>query len=192
MKIQGCAFCILLFAAACSPTLAPVILGPMDFDRLIDEQISELSQHRNTLEKEAEVDGHRSDSTLVPTGEIWKAELTIFRQFGMINKPLHQGSYREDGPLEDPRSNLKIQQYVSVTSPLRLLRIYYQDTIGRVRKIEGTLNETNRLYNNERTLTLEFDEDNGKLHLTFYGIAGYQKIALRDTVRFSVKARINW
>ncbi len=193
MKSQGCIFFyFLLFTVACSPTPGSVRLGPIDFDRLIDEQISELSKHRNTLEKEAEVDGHRSDSTLVPTEEIWKGELAIFRQLGMINKPLHQGSYRQEGPLDDPRSNLKIQQYVSASSPLRVLRIFYQESIEQVRRIEGTLNETNQLYHNERKLTLEFDEGNGKAVLTFYGITGRQKVVLRDTVRFSVNARINW
>ncbi len=191
MRFRYC-FYFLLFVFGCSPTPSAINSGPIDFDRLIDEQIGALSQHKNTLEKVAEVGGHPSDSTFVPTAEIWKAELAIFRQLGIVNKPLHGGSYREEGPLDDPRSNLKIQQYVSDSSPLALLRVYYHETIGRVRKIEGTIREANQLYTSERRLTLEFDEENSKPFLIFYGISGYQKVALRDTIRFSVKARINW
>ncbi len=183
---------LLLFALGCSPSPASTSSVPIDFDQLIDEQINALSQHKNTLDKEAEVDGHRSDTSFVPTAEILKAELAIFRELGIVNKPLHKGSYREEGPLDDSRSNLRIQQYVSDSSPLGLLRVYYHGTIGRVRKIEGTIKEANQLYTSERNLTLEFDEDGGKPLLVFYGIRGYQKVALRDTVRFSVQARINW
>lgn len=192
MKFPGIPYSLLFFAAACSPTPTSLKSGPIDFDRLVDEQISQLSQRKNTLEKEAEVDGHRSDSTLVPTPETWRAELAIFRQLGIVNKPLHQGSYHEEGPLDDSRSNLKIRQYVSESSPLTLLRIYYQEKIERVRKIEGRVTETNQLYSNQRNLTMEFDEEDGKPVLTHYRISGYQKVALRDTVRFSVEARINW
>lgn len=192
MKVSHYGFWLLLFATACYQKPAAKDFGLLDFDHLVDEQISQLSQHRNSLEKEAAVGAHRSDSTLVPTPEIWKTELDIFRRLQLINKPIHQDAYRSEGPLDDPRSNLKIQQYTSDSSPLIVLRIYYHQSIERVRRIEGVLKESNQLYASQRSLTMEFDEVAGRPVLTGYEIDGYQKVALRDTVHFSVLGKIKW
>jgi hypothetical protein len=183
---------VLLLGVACAPTPASVVTGPLDFDALIEEQINGLSQRMVTLEKVATVGEVLSDSTLVPTVADWKAELGIFRQLGMINKTIYQGTYQQQGPLEDPQSNLHIQQYTSATSPLRVLKVYYQVEPQRVRKVEGFLEESTPLYSTQKKLTLVFDEENGSPVLTRYSIVGYQKVALRDTVRFSVESAIAW
>jgi hypothetical protein len=183
---------VLLLGVACAPTPASVVTGPLDFDALIEEQISGLSQRMVTLEKVATVGEVLSDSTLVPAVADWKAELDIFRQLGIINKTIYQGAYQQQGPLEDPQSNLHIQQYSSATSPLRVLKVYYQVDPPRVRKVEGFLEESTPLYSTQKILTMVFDEENGSPVLTRYSIVGYQKVALRDTVRFSVESAIAW
>jgi hypothetical protein len=183
---------VLLLAVACAPTPASVVRGPLDVDALIEGQIQGLSQRVVTLDKVATIGEVRSDSTLVPTATGWKAELDIFRQLGMINKTIYQGAYRQEGPLDDPQSNLQIQQHTSATSPLRVLKVYYQVDLQRIRKIEGFLEESTPLYSTQKYLTMVFDEENGKPVLTRYSIMGYQKVALRDTVRFSVESVITW
>lgn len=183
---------LLLVAVACAPTPASVVQSPLDFDALIDGQINGLSQRMVTLDKVAVVGDVRSDSTLVPTAADWKAELDIFRQLGTLDKAIYQGAYLQEGPLDDPTSNLHIQQYSSATSPLRVLKIYYQDDIQKVRKVEGLLEESTPLYSTQKSLTMVFDEESGKPVLTNYSIVGYQKVALRDTVRFSVESVITW
>lgn len=164
----------------------------LDIDQLLETQITQLGQHKNVLDKEADVDGTRSDSTFVPTPEIWKSELEIFRQLNLINKPIHKGAYLKEGPLDDTRSNLKILQYSSTTSRLISLKIYYQNDPRQFKRIEGLLHETNQLYTNDRSLTLEFDDDNGKPLLVSYSVVGFQKVAVRDTVKFYVRGHINW
>ncbi len=183
---------VLLLAIACAPTPSSVVQGPLDFDALIEGQINMLGQRMVTLYKVAVVGEVRSDSTLAPTATDWKGELDIFRQLGAINKTIYQGTYRQEGPLDDPQSNLHIQQYTSVTSPLRVLKIYYQVDLKRLRKVEGFLEENTPLYSTQKNLTLVFDEENGKPVLTRYSIVGYQKVALRDTVRFSVESTVTW
>jgi hypothetical protein len=194
MKIDRSFYLLgLVFLLACSP-VAPKTESSLalNIDQLIETQITHLAQHKNVLEKEADVDGTRSDSTFVPTPEIWKSELEIFRQLNLINKPVHKGAYRQEGPLNDTRSNLKIMQYVSTTSPLVLLKIYYQNDPAIFKKIEGILRESNQLYTNNRSLSLEFDEDNGTPMLITYSVVGFQKVAVRDTVKFYVRGHINW
>lgn len=183
---------VLLLAFACAPTPASVVQSPLDFDVLIDGQINGLSQRKVTLDKVAVVGNVRSDSTLVPTADDWHAELDIFRQLGTLDKAIYQGAYRQEGPLDDPSSNLHIQQYSSATSPLRVLKIYYQDDLQKVRRVEGLLEERTPLYSTQKSLTMVFEEENGKPVLTSYSIVGYQKVALRDTVHFSVESAITW
>lgn len=183
---------VLLLAAACAPKPAVIMKGSFDLTGLIDTQVSAMSQRKVTLEKEAGVGGFKSDSTWVPTASGWADELAIFHQLGAVNKSIYQGSYQETGPMDDPSSNLLIKQYTSTTSPLRSLKVYYHESQDRVRKIEGVLVESNPLYATEKNLTLEFDEEDHKPVLTTFGIQGYQKVALRDTVRFFVQSTIHW
>lgn len=183
---------ILILVIACAPTPASVVESPLDFDALIDGQINGLSQRMVTLDKVAVVGDVRSDSTLVPTAADWKAELDIFRQLGTMDMAIYSGAYLHEGPLDDPTSNLHIQQYSCATSPLRVLKIYYQDDLQKVRRVEGLLEESTPLYSTQKSLTMVFDEENGKPVLTTYSIVGFQKVALRDTVRFSVESAITW
>jgi len=182
----------MLLVAGCTPTPALIEMGPVDVNTLIDDQVNFLSQRKVGLSKEARVDGIFSDSTVMPTMEAWRAELAIFRQLGIVNKAIHQGTYRHEGPLDDPRSNLFIEQYSSTASPLKSLKIFYREDPSRIRKIEGRLSSTTILNTSERILTLEFDEENDKPVLTRYTVIGFQKVVLRDTVRFQLVSTIKW
>lgn len=161
-------------------------------DELIDTQINQLGQGGYTLEKLGAVDSTRSQVVFVPSHDKWKNELDIFRQMGIVNKPIYRHGYQIEGHLKDPKSNLKITQYSSNSSPLSLLRIYYQDHVSKLRRIEAIISESNRLYASKKTLTLEFEEVSGKLLLTHYQVAGFQKVALRDTVTFHTQGTINF
>lgn len=158
---------------------------------LIDEQILQLQQEGDSVTKVAEVDGKQSGRRFLPTAESWGAELDIYRQLDLVNKTIYESEFHQAGPLEDPKSNLQIQEFSSETAPLSLLLVYYQESVNRVRKIEGVLKESNPLYTSWKKLTLEFEETGGKASLTSYGIEGFQKVAFRDTVRFSIRVHIS-
>lgn len=168
--------------------------GPkyFDFDRFIDDQVNELSQRRRVLEKSAAVNGHQTDSTFIPSLEIWNAEMEIFRQLDMINLPAYQKFYTLEDPVKDNRSNLKIRQYIGKDTPIAWIKFYYQDDFSRLRFIEAELLEKNLLFTNRRLLKMEFEDDNGHLMVHFYSMNGFQKMMLKDTVHFSVSGRIEW
>lgn len=163
-----------------------------DFDRLIDDQISQLSQRMRVLDKEAAMSDVKSDSTFLPSGKGWESELEIFRELEIINKPAYQMAYKVEDPVEDTKSNLKIRQYSSAASPVSLVKFYYQNEFERLRKIEADIVENNLLYTNSRTLVMEFDEVDGKPLLIKYTMNGFQKMVLSDPVRFSVSGAIDW
>ena len=163
-----------------------------DFDGLINAQISELSERKRVLDKSAQLKGVQSDTTFVPDTEGWEAELDLFRQLEVLNKPTHQKTYRVEGPLDDSKSNLKIKQFYAGSNSLPFIRIYYLTELRKVKKIEAVVSESNVLYAGSQRLTMEFEEEDGRPMLIRYGVSGFQKLVMRDTVNFSVHGQIDW
>jgi hypothetical protein len=192
MKIINYVNCILIFLLAACSQEQKISEKYFDFDGLIDEQISQLSQRMRVLDKIAEMSGISSDTTFLPSVKGWGSELEIFRQLEIINKPIYRDVYRVEDPLEDPKSNLKIRQFEAASAPVPSIRFYYQDNFSHLKKIEAVINEKNVLYATRRVMVIEFDEEDGERLITRYGMNGFQKMILRDTVRFSVLGQIDW
>jgi hypothetical protein len=191
MRAKSSGWIVILFCVACNH--APVSTQKFfDFDGLIDDQVEQLDQSRGVLEKSVKMGLNGTDSTYVPSAKGWESELEIFRDLEIINRPTYRDAYKLDDPLPDIASNLKVRQYVSVKSPLHLVRFYYQNEFGNLKKIEAAFTEKNILYSTSRSLLMEFDDHNGKPQLTHYAMDGFQKMVLSDTVRFSVQGNIDW
>jgi len=177
---------------ACAPQSKTSEKPVLDIDGLIDGQLAKLGSQPVTLYKEAGVKGANADTTFVPDAPAWRAELEVFRSLGMLNQKVYAGTYRQEGPLEDPRSNLLIRQYENTEAPLRWVRLYYQDAPERIRQVEGEVLEATPLYTARRVLSLWFEDDRGVPVLSRYTVSGYQKIALRDTVHFEITGVVRW
>lgn len=164
-----------------------------DFDRLIDDQISELSQRRRVLGKVADIDGSKSDTTFLPSVKGWETELEIFRELEKINKPASQLVYKIEDRIEDSKSNLLIRRYAAASEPVPLVEFYYQNEFSRLKKIEASVAEKNVLYSAQRVLKIEFDEgEEGHPLLIRYSMEGFQKMFMRDTVHLSMVGEIDW
>lgn len=184
----GWLLCVL---AACAPeqTSGPLLF---DFDKLIDDQVSQLSQRRRVIEKVANVKGQHSDSTYIPSTEGWMRELEIFRKLSVANLSAYRKLYQVTDGVKDKHSNLKIRELVAAKAPVKTIRFYYQDDFSRLRRLEAELVETNWLFENARQLRLDFDEEDGQLLLHSYTMAGYQKMVFSDTVKFAVSGSVDW
>ena len=163
-----------------------------DFDGLLDDQISQLSQRAVVLDKIADMNGDKSDTTFLPSAKGWESEFEIFRQLESINKPTYRGIYKIVDQLEDPMSNLKVRQFAAPDTPVPVIKFYYQDEFSNLRKIEATFSEKNLLYSTQRMMMLEFEDDDDKPLLFRYSMSGFQKTPLRDTVKFFVLGEIDW
>ena len=182
---------ILLFFSCAKPKSKQVLYS---VDSLVTAQVLHLNQVGAKLQKETILDGNKNDVTLSPDDTtMWSKELDIFRQLEAINKPVSRGSYLVDDGLYDPGSNLTVKAFTSLEElPVRSLRIFYQETIQKPRKIEAVLNETTTLYESARLMTMEFQQLNNKTVLTSYSIQGGQKIIMGDSVAFTIKGRIQY
>lgn len=177
--------------ASCVDVSDQKVAAPVfDITGLLNAQLDALAARKSSLEKEAGVNQSTSSTTLVPSQEFWIRELEIFRSLDAINRPTV--NYHAEGPLDDPQSNLWIQEFTHPYAALATVRVFYQDDPRRVRKVEGEVRERTLLYSSRRQLTLWFEEDRGQPVLNQYEIRGFQKASLRDSVHFFVRGKVTW
>jgi hypothetical protein len=162
-------------------------------DSLVSEQVKRLTKANAKLYKEAALDGKIDTATYLPADTLeWNNELDIFRQLEVINKPVNRQRYQINDGLTDPSSNLTVKEiYTTENLPVAYMRIFYQESIHKPRKIEALFNgDENMLYTSSRLISLHFRQVNNETLLTSYSIQGGQKMMMDDTVTFSIKGRI--
>ncbi len=166
----------------------------MAIDSLLDKQIEMLSNQKTSLRKEATLDGEVKNSVLeISDSAAWARELDVFRQLEQVNSPVYADKYKIEDGLPDPNSNLRILSFsTSEKIPITFLKIYYQDTHDKIRKIEGSFYESNSIYAGARNLSLEFREIQGQCALMQYNITGGQKMMLADSVTYTIKGTIDY
>lgn len=160
-------------------------------DSLVNAQVNLLTDAKARLKKEVGLGEKMDTTTIIPDSIAWVKELDIFRQLQIINKPLNQKSYRVEDGLHDPASNLSIKAFTTSDDlPVRFMRIYYQHSIDKPRRIDASYDVENRLYASARLISMEFRQVNNKTILNSYSISGGQKMVLGDSVNFFIKGRI--
>jgi hypothetical protein len=183
---------LLLVGASCAPSSRKAESPELNIDTLLARQVRMLAEGQVTLTKSADVSSNRTDTTFVPDYSEWQSELEVFSTLGILDERLYQGTYRIEDPVDDPHSNLQIRRYTNHNAPLRMVQISYQGELIRMRQIMGIVEENNPLYAARRELTLRFDDIHGTPALASYRIHGFQKAALRDTVRYTIEGTVNW
>lgn len=181
----------LVFLSGCERRRESFTFYPID--SLVTAQVTTLTELQAELYKEA-VLGQKRDTTIYSPSDTlaWLRELEIFRQLNAINKPVNKESYIVDDNLYDPGSNLTVKAFTSKEKlPVRSLRVFYDISIERPRRIEAVYAEENALYRSSRLLVMEFQTFNNKTLLTSYSVNGGQKMALGDSVAFSVHGKIH-
>lgn len=158
-------------------------------DSLINAQVIYLGDHKPDLYKEASLSGEK-DSVLfndLDTTAL-KKELETFHQLDLNIKPVNRENYDIRKGIPDPQSNLLFCEYTAKKKlPLKVVKIYYQNSLSTPKKIEGEIVEQNGLYSSIQHLILELNEINKVTLLTQYEITGGQKMILGDSVEFKIK-----
>jgi hypothetical protein len=176
--------------ASCEQARQPATFYPVD--SLISDQVNYLSETRAGLFKEALLSGKIDTVTYIPRDTLaWLNELGIFRKLDMINKPVNKGNYLVNDGLFDPGSNLTVKAITSLKKlPVVYLKIYYQGSIKKPRKIEALYDEANPLYRSARLLSMHFAQIDNKTVLTSYSIKGGQKMIFADSVAFYISGKV--
>lgn len=180
----------ILALLSCEEEKQPATFYPLD--SLLSAQANYLTRIEAGLFKEALLSGKTDTVSYVPGDTTaWLNELGIFQKLDIINKPVNKGSYLVNDGLFDPQSNLTVKAFTSLKKlPVVYLKIYYQGTIQKPRKIEALYDEANALYESSRLLSMHFAQIDDATVLTSYSIKGGQEMILADSVAFFISGRI--
>jgi hypothetical protein len=161
-------------------------------DSLVNAQINYLVATKSSVTKTAAIDSAQDKSNFMPDSTQWANEMEIFRHLDLINKPIYIDAY-DLLEVEDNNSNLRVKILnANKDVPIKQFKIYYHNTIDKVRKIEATLNEQNTLYYTSRNFLIELEDFKDKMILSSYRVQGVQKMILRDSVKFSIRSKIDY
>jgi hypothetical protein len=163
-----------------------------DFDSLVNVQIMKISNTKDSIRKDAVIDGKQDHSSFLIDSTRLAHEWDVFRQLDVINKPLYKGNY-EITEGKDTKSNLQVRTYQSkINSPVPYVRFYFQNDFKNLKKIESNYQEENALYFTERDLMIELDDVLGEPLFKRYSIMGSQKMILSASVKFSIHGSIGF
>lgn len=190
MKIGFLLFFIVLLAMGCQQQEVKR-KRYFDLDSLVSSQVVYLSKSKASLKKEATISDKSSSSVNMLDSTAWSHELDVFRQLDLINRPIYSDVYNTKDGVKDSKSNLLIRSYEApANSTVPYLRLYYQTTTARLKKLEALYQEANSLYNSQRKLEMYFDDTSGKPYLTGFFIEGDQKMILSDSVHYTIQGEI--
>lgn len=163
----------------------------LNMDSLVNAQVHYLSHSNLFLKKEASIGNKKSASTNKLDSTGWSNELDVFRQLDLVNRPIYREVYLVKDGVKDSKSNLLIRSYEApVNSPIPYVRLFYQDTPNRLKKLEAFYQENNSLYGSKRKMEMYFDDASGKTYLKGYLMEGQQKMMLSDSVKYTIKAEV--
>lgn len=178
--------CLLL---SCESERPPATFYAMD--SLVTSQVKHLTGIGARLLKEGQLAGERDTLTYRPDEREWRRELGVFSKLDEINKPLNKTNYEVSDGLLDPESNLTVKAFTSLADlPVVYLKIYYQGTLAKPRKIEALYDEDNMLFSSARKLSMHFRQVGDRTVLTSYTVNGGQKMVFGDSVAFAISGKI--
>ena len=190
-------FLVTIISFSCSNKQKSTV-SLFDVDSLINAQVQYLShQHAGIIKTSSLGDSISSVSTTPKDTTAWKNELEIFNVLNLINKPINRNAYAiENQP--DTKSNLSVKIFTIKSNlsedekdlPIEYLKIYYQNSLEKIRKIEGQYRESSIMYKTTQFLNMEFQPVNDKMILTSYSISGGQKLFMGDSVQYKISTSV--
>jgi len=179
------------FIAACSSERQRPA-GLFNVDSVIKVQVINLLAQEATIQKTARLNGKETTSSVAPRDTVeWEHELSIFLGLDVLNKPINKEQYISKTE-PDPETELMVKSFSTTKKelPVKYLRVYYDQDLSNIQKIEASYHETNTLYKSARLLTMDFAEVDNVHLLSSYRITGGQKMFLDDSVEYEIAATI--
>lgn len=193
MRIQFFIPVFILFLMACNSGENPgqrKISLYFDLEGLVKDQLVLLDSLNPVVNKKTVIDGIEESDQLKMDSISWARELEIFIQSD-INKPVLQDSYAIS---ETEEGNQKIKIFEAKNKEklgVEYLKIYYDGDI--LKKVESLYKEKNTLYNSQRKMIMNFEAKADDIPiLASYTVEGKQKMILKDSIYFEVRASLSY
>ena len=164
-----------------------------DLKGLIDRQIYLLDSINPEVNMNAVISGEKESQTLRKDSADWAETLKLYAEAD-LNKPVLRGQYTvTDSSLQDSDLRLKIYQAKSgAEAEIPYMKVFYQDSLSEVRRVETYFLEENLLYSTQRNMSLEFDKKDGGVLLSAYSTTGKQKMIFRDSILYQNVASLQY
>ena len=159
-----------------------------DLAGLIKQQVEDLSAANPTIRKEAIIDGQQEVLELDSLN--WEKELNIFAKTD-INKPRLLSQYRTTTYTND--AGKRVTQYQNVEDNVSgVIKMEIVEDPGKNQLLSVLVEscEYNTLYVSEVELQMVFNGGKDESNLKAYSIKGFEKVILKDTMRYSIQAEI--
>ena len=197
MKTLLLLFLVLTCFTSCQQDVVSQLQNTPYFDLkgLINQQITMLDSLNPPVEILGKIESQQEKTTLHKDSSAWRASLKLFTDAD-INQPVLQGRYTVEDST-DTQQGLKIRLYRvrnNKDSSIPYMRIYYQDTLTRanVKRIETEFQEYNMLYSTQRKMSASFEKFHGNPRILEYETTGKQKMLFKDSVTYSMLAKIDY
>lgn len=160
---------------------------------LMEQQIALLDSLNPTVKITGALKGQHETIDTHKDSSAWRASLKLFTDAD-INQPVLQGQYTVKDTF-DSQYDLPLKLYEAkkgANTSIPYLKVYYQDSLANVKRIETVFKEENILYDTQRKMSADFDMVQGKPRLMQYETIGKQKMILQDSVLYHMQAEINY
>ncbi len=179
-------FLILIGLVFACESVKPEKIVSVDYvklDSILDEQIQKLANESISFDKEVVIDNNKELQVIQLDTSGWRDEFSIIRDLD-LNVPNYVGAF------DIQEGDNFIQYYRSDGQDVPIEYVEYQfREDGSLKSIKGSFmdDKARLIYSVYREYELNFDSG----LLQAYRITGFQKMMLKDTTRFEVKATIN-
>jgi len=170
---------VLLSAMACQKLNPRQIVAPEypDFNLLFNEQVQKLATSQ--LNKKIVLDDAVEERTFTMDTSLWKKELSFLKEINP-NRPEFIGSFQKEESPEHIFLKLKAGETGAIEE------IYLKKIGSTYTILDATFHENKDLYTYHKKIEVSFKDG----LISSYEINGYQKVLMKDTLRFRIIGNI--
>ena len=164
-----------------------------DLAALVEQQVQWLDSLNPPVVLRATIGDRTETETMRKDSTAWAETLELFQKSD-INQPVLRGQYEERDSLIQTQ-NLRVRTYRAPRADraeIPYLKVYYQDSLANVRRIETAFQEDNVLYSTYRRMWMNFAPYQGQPRITTFETVGKQKMILRDSVTYTARGEVQF
>jgi hypothetical protein len=189
-RAQWLPFLLVLFLAECHQRTIQDSREVFNLENFIDNQVSLLSEDGLELIKQVIINDSLESLRLIPDSLAWEKELSIFKTAD-IHKPGLRDFYTKT--ITDTNGS-EVEEYTlkdTAKSETLFLKIKRDRNSDLIQSIEAAQQANNPIYRSRRHLYLQFEhKDHDKIRLDSFGVRGFQKMILEDTLSYFTAGKI--
>lgn len=149
-----------------------------DLKEVLQDQVILLSGKNAQLEKTVDIEDLSESKILVLDSLGWVSQFDIITEFS-LTEPALVGAF-------DKVEKGNIESYTLKGDSKASLKSFRIETNGDAKIISGILFSDKTIYVDFKELKMTFEND----IFSSYEVSGYQKMAMKDTTKYSIKAKV--